>query len=92
MNEALLMALYVVLIVLVVSLIVLVFRLIYSLNKIDYLVDDLTKKSKSLDGLFSVLDVVTTKVNYVSETIASGLLAFAGRIFGKKKDDDEEEE
>ena len=95
MAEALLMSLYVVLIVFVICLIVLVIRLINTLNKVDYLVDDLTNKSKSLDGLFSIIDAITSKANFIGESIASGFLAVASKLFGgkkrKKKVEEEEE-
>ena len=49
LSETLPVVIYLLLIVLLVVLIVLGIRLIFTMNKIDVLVDDITKKSKSLD-------------------------------------------
>ena len=94
MNEALLMALYVLLIIFVITLIILVVRLMFTLNKVDYLVDDLTKKAKTLDGFFSVIDLITDKVGYLSDSIVGALLGLSSKLFKpkKKKKKDEEED
>ncbi len=91
MNEALLMALYILLIIFVITLIILVVRLMFTLNKIDNLVDDLTEKSKSLNGLFSVIDVVTDKVGLIGDTITSAVATLIAKIFRSKNKDEEED-
>lgn len=81
-----------------ISLIVLIFlfvKLIMTLKKVDKLLDDISEKSKKIDGAFNLVDRVT-------DTVASVSDKFTGVIFNaitgltkkvkKKKERDEEDE
>ena len=56
LEDALLIVLYISLIIFVISMTVLVIKLITTVNKTNYLVENLTKKAESLDNLFNVID------------------------------------
>ena len=55
--------------------------------------DDIEKKSKSLDGIFSTIDNVTDAVSVVSDKLVDGIAAIVGKIlsFRKKKKVEEDE-
>lgn len=82
--EALQVLLYVALIVLVIVLIVCIIKLIGSLTKIDYLVDNITRKAESLDTVFEMIDMTTSKLGSIGEMITSGLTNIIGKLFVKK--------
>ena len=85
-------ALYIAIIVLVIVLIVLVVRLIQVLNKAEILVEDVEKKVKSLDGIFSIIDKATDSVTVMTDKLIGTLVGKVGHIFKKKKNDKEEED
>jgi len=63
--------------ILVLVLIVLAFKLMYTIDKINILADDITKKVNSLNGFFSLVDLITDKVALLSDKTVdfiSGLL------------------
>ena len=59
MPEILPIILYVLGSILLVVLIILGIKLIITMNKIENVVDDINTKDKSLNGLFSVIDMTT---------------------------------
>ena len=61
---------------------VLVIKLITTVNKTNYLVENLTKKAESLDNLFNVIDFTTNKFNQVGELIVGSLTGLVKKIFG----------
>ena len=65
--EALKVLLYLVLIVLLISLIVLAIKAIGTLTKMDYLIDNLTKKAESLDGVFEMIEMTTSRFGAIVE-------------------------
>ena len=81
LEDALLIVLYISLIIFVISMTVLVIKLITTVNKTNYLVENLTKKAESLDNLFNVIDFTTNKFNQVGELIVGSLTGLVKKIF-----------
>lgn len=76
---------YILLIVLVIALIVLVINSIKTLSKVDRLVDDVTDKSRKLDGLFNIVDMATDAMVGISDTIVGFVTDGISRLFKRKK-------
>ncbi|UKI27736.1 MAG: hypothetical protein L6V91_03975 [Bacilli bacterium] len=51
------------------ALIVLTVKLIITMDKIEKIVDNITVKVKSLDGVFEVASLVTGKVTFITDKI-----------------------
>mgnify|MGYP004723854433 FL=1 len=92
LEDALLIVLYISLIQFVISMTVLVIKLITTVNKTNYLVENLTKKAESLDNLFNVIDFTTNKFNQVGELIVGSLTGLVKKIFGSKEREEEDYE
>ncbi len=92
LEDALLIVLYISLIIFVISMTVLVIKLISTVNKTNYLVENLTKKAESLDNLFNVIDFTTNKFNQVGELIVGSLTGLVKKIFGSKEREEEDYE
>ena len=92
LEDALLIVLYISLIIFVISMTVLVIKLITTVNKTNYLVENLTKKAESLDNLFNVIDFTTNKFNQIGNTIVGYLMGAVSKIFGKKESEEEDYE
>ena len=71
---------------------VLVIKLITTVNKTNYLVENLTKKAESLDNLFNVIDFTTNKFNQVGELIVGSLTGLVKKIFGSREREEEDYE
>ena len=84
LSDALLIVLYISLIVFVISLTVFVIKLIGTVNKTNYLLDNLTQKAESLD--------TTNKFNQIGNTIVGYLMGAVSKIFGKKESEEEDYE
>lgn len=86
---------YVLLGVLLVVLIILGMKLIETVNKTNSLLDDIDKKSKSLDGFFTTIDNVTDAFSLVSDTIIDKIAGLFGNVLSRKlkkfKEDDSDE-
>ena len=92
LEDALLIVLYISLIIFVISMTVLVIKLITTVNKTNYLVENLTKKAESLDNLFNVIDFTTNKFNQVGELRVGSLTGLVKKIFGSKEREEEDYE
>lgn len=92
LEDALLIVLYISLIIFVISMTVLVIKLITTVNKTNYLVENLIKKAESLDNLFNVIDFTTNKFNQVGELIVGSLTGLVKKIFGSKEREEEDYE
>ena len=92
LEDALLIVLYISLIIFVISMTVLVIKLITTVNKTNYLVENLTKKAESLDNLFNVIDFTTNKFNQVGELIVGSLTGLVKKIFRSKEREEEDYE
>ena len=68
-NEVLPIVLYILGAILLVALIVLTIKLIITMDKIEKVVDNITVKVKSLDGVFEVASLVSNKVTFVTDKV-----------------------
>lgn len=92
LNETLPVVIYLLLIVLLVIVIVIGIKLIFTMNKVDLLLDDVTKKVHSLDRVFNMIDYTTDKVTMISDTVVNFITSKLKRIIRFKKNDEEDEE
>lgn len=92
--ETLTVIIYVLLIILIMVAIVIGVKLIMLLNKVDLLVDDVTKKVKTFDRMFEIVDVFNNKMSALGETVVGFLSGGIKKLFKsrKKHDYDKEEE
>ena len=66
-------------------------KLIITMNKIENVVDDISDKVDSLNGLFSIIDFTTDKLATISERVTNGIALFINKIFKKGKVDEDDE-
>ena len=92
LNETLPVVIYLLLIVLLVVVIVIGIKLIFTMNKVDLLLDDVTKKVHSLDRVFNMIDYTTDKVTMISDTVVNFITSKLKRIIKFKKNDEEDEQ
>lgn len=90
LNETLPVVIYLLLIVLLVVVIVIGIKLIFTMNKVDLLLDDVTKKVHSLDRVFNMIDYTTDKVTMISDTVVNFITSKLKRIIKFKKNDEED--
>ena len=81
-----------------ISLIALIFlfiKLIITLNKVDKLIDDISEKSKKIDGAFNLVDRVTDTVASVSDkftgVIFNAITGLTKKVKKKRERDDDDE-
>ena len=84
--------LYFLLCILVVVLIILVIKTIKILKNVNILLEDIQNKSKKLDGVFNVVDNVSTSVASFGDKIVSFISTSITKFFRKKRKDDLEDE
>ena len=92
LHETLPVVIYLLLIVLLVVVIVIGIKLIFTMNKVDLLLDDVTKKVHSLDRVFNMIDYTTDKVTMISDTVVNFITSKLKRIIKFKKNDEEDED
>ena len=86
LNFVLPVLLYIVCIILVIVLIVLGIKLIFTLDKVNKVVDDVSDKVNSLNGIFSFIDRTTNSFALITETVINSVTSFIFKIFkGRKK-------
>ena len=90
MVDALTIVLYVLGSILLVVLIILGIKLIITMNKIEVVVDDVTKKVKTLDGFFSLVDTTTDKLAMLSDRFVEMTSSLIKKIFKRKEENDNE--
>lgn len=94
--ETLQIVIYVLLIILIAVAIVIGIKLIGTLNKVDELVDDVSKKVKTLDRVFEIIDVFNNKMSELGDTVVGFVSGGIRRLFKNRKREkdnyDEEEE
>lgn len=71
--------------VLLVFSIIICIKLIYTVDKVNVILTDMEKKLKSVNGLFSSVDVITDAISSVSDTFVAKTLLLIDKIFKKKK-------
>ena len=77
--------LYILAIVVLVIFIVLGIKLIYTVDKANVVLDDIGRKSKSLNGFFNVIDVLTDTLSYFSDNVVNGIVSGITKIFTGSK-------
>lgn len=87
---------YVLLAILLVILIILGVKLIDTVNRTNDFLDDIEKKTQSLNSIFAAIDNVTDAVSLVGDKIVDGITSIVNRALNfrkrKKKLEDEENE
>lgn len=85
--------LYILATVLLVILIILGIKLIIAINKTNIILEDAYNKTKSLNGLFHVIDSITDTLSTVSDSLVTGITNVVGKVFRRrrKKENDEDE-
>lgn len=76
--------------ILLVTLIVLTIKLIITMNKIEKVVDNITGKVKTLDGLFDMIGIVTGKFTSITDKVVDGIALLIEKIFRRKEEDSNE--
>ena len=75
----------------IIILIILVVKLIVTMNKIEDVVDDISNKVKSLNGLFSMIDYTTDKLALFSDKFTNIVASLIKKIFVRKENSDNNE-
>ena len=83
---------YLLLIVLLVIGIILGIKLIFTIDNVNYLVGDITKKVKSLDNIFNIFDMFFNKVGFLTDTIANFVKNIVNKVVSLKKRKEEDED
>lgn len=85
---------YILLIVLLVIGIILGIKLIITIDKVNYIVEDVSKKVEALDGFFKIINGVNNKFSLITDKISGFIMDLISKlpIFNKRKEDDEEYE
>ena len=89
--DFLVIMLYVLGAVLLVALIVLVIKIIYSVNRINFLLDNVERKMKTFDKAFNAVDKVVDTLSFASDKFVDGLTSIVSKVFKKKKNKIEKE-
>lgn len=89
-NEVLPVILYILGAVLLVALIVLTIKCTITVHKIDKVVDNITDKVTALDGLFSIINVVSNKFTFITDTVINIVSSLIERITKRKGDKKDE--
>lgn len=92
LMEILPVLLYSLAIVLVIVFIVLGIKLIHTIDKTNAILEDVEKKTKSLNGLFNVIDGVTDTLSVLSDTVVTTVTSIIGKIIPKKRKKEKKED
>ena len=71
--------------ILLVVLIVLVIKLIQTVDRANIILDDLEQKSKSLNGIFTVVDNLSSAITVLGDRVVEGVTAMISGFFHKRK-------
>ena len=92
LGEYMPILIYILLSILIILLIIICIKVIRAMNKIELIIDDVDKKVKSLNGVFSVVDSVTDKLSLLTEVVSDSIILFIKGIFKKRKNKIENKE
>lgn len=92
LTQILPMIVYLLLIILLVIGIILGIKLIITIDNVNYLVGDITKKVKSLDNIFNIFDMFSNKVGFLTDTIANFVKNIVNKVVSLKKRKEEDED
>ena len=90
LGEFLPVVLYVVVITLVIILSILGVKLIMLVNKLNRISDNVETKVNSLNGIFSVVDKISSTGSMVFDRVANSIVDTIGKFRKKKKEDKDE--
>ena len=91
-NDVLPVVVYILSSILLVTLIILTIKVIITMNKIEKIVDNITVKIKTLDGVFSVIEIATNKFTSITDKVIDVITSLIQKVFnstGKEKDKNE---
>jgi uncharacterized protein YoxC len=95
LQSVLPITLYIVLIILVIFAIYFIIRLLRTLDKVDNLLDDVSRKLIKMDGLFELIDHTTDYAANLSDKVVTALSNVVNFVLRRKKkgksDEDEYE-
>ncbi len=91
-NDILPVVIYILSSILLITLIILTIKIIITMNKIEKVVDNITVKIKTLDGLFSVVEVATNKFTIITDKIVDVIAALFQKIFSPKRKGEDKNE
>ncbi len=94
LNTVLPIVIYILLIVLLIIGIILGIKLIITIDEVNLVIEDIRKKVKSLDGIFSVVDIASNKLGLITSRISDWAMSLINKIVSlrKRKDDEEDYE
>ena len=75
---------YILLIIILVVGIIIGLKTIKTLDKLDQVVDDVSKKVSSLNGIFSVIDLTTDKIVSITDRVVEMASGIIGKFFKKR--------
>ena len=85
-------ALYCVAIALIILLMVFIVKLMHTVDRVNLILEDVERKSKSLNGLFQVIDGVTDTLSVFTDTVVSGVTSIVGKILPRRRKNKKEKE
>lgn len=90
--EVLPIIVYFLLIILLIIGIILGIKLIITIDSVNLLISDITKKVKSLDNIFNIFDMFSNKVGFLTDTITNFIKGIINKVVSLKKRKDEDED
>ena len=74
--------------------IILGIKLIITIDEVNAVIEDIRKKVKSLDGIFSVVDIASNKLGLITSRISDWIMSLINKIVSlrNRKDEDEDYE
>ena len=84
LNSFLPIVIYVLLIILIILLIIIVIKAMKTLKKVDAIVDNVDQKVKTFDGLFTMIELTTSRIQIINDTIINKLSKAINKLFNTK--------
>ena len=94
LNTVLPIVIYLLLIVLLIVGIILGIKLIITIDEVNAVIEDIRKKVKSLDGIFSIVAIASNKLGLITSRISDWIMSLINKIVSlrNRKDEDEDYE
>ena len=94
LNTVLPIVIYLLLIVLLIVGIILGIKLIITIDEVNAVIEDIRKKVKSLDVIFSIVDIASNKLGLITSRISDWIMSLINKIVSlrNRKDEDEDYE
>ena len=81
---------YILLIVLISVCIYILLKASKTIDKVNFLLEDVEMKLSTLDAFFNAINWTTEKINIITERIVDGVMNVVYKLFNRRKDDDYE--